>query len=103
MEPVVVPSRQAAPLALITGELVRNAYRHGLADRPGRIEVAFGHRDGALELGVRDDGSGLGEPEPPRGFGLTLAALMAQQLRGGLELDPTGGGLRACVRFPEAT
>lgn len=102
LEPVSVPSRQAAPLALITGELVRNALRHPFADRPGEIAVTLSARDGAVELSVRDDGDGLADDfEAGRGFGTALVGLLAQQLRGGFEISPAEPGVRAVVRFPE--
>ena len=98
LEPVTLPARQAAPLAMIIGELVRNALAHGLADRPGRVEVSLGAKAGEVELVVRDDGVGLGDA--PRGFGLTLTGLLAQQLRGALEVTDAKPGVRATVRFP---
>lgn len=103
LEPVSVPSRQAAPLALITGELVRNALRCAFPERPGAIDVELRARDGSVELCVRDDGDGLGEDfEPGRGFGTALVGLLAQQLRGGFEIGHAGSGVRAVVRFPQS-
>jgi two-component sensor histidine kinase len=99
LTPVSVPSRQAAPLALITGELVRNALRHGFPGRGGQVAVSLGAVDGAVELGVRDDGVGLGG-QAPGGFGATLCALLAQQLRGRLDIVDDPPGVRAAVRFP---
>lgn len=101
--PTVVPSRQAAPLALITGELVRNALRHAFPERPGEIEVSLRPEAGMLCLSVQDDGIGLASAdEAKRGFGAKLVALLAQQLRGTFELADAEPGVRAAVRFPEA-
>ncbi|MDE2486563.1 MAG: sensor histidine kinase [Alphaproteobacteria bacterium] len=103
LSPATVPSRQAAPLALITGELVHNALRHAFPDRPGEIEVRFGPEEGLLRLSVRDDGVGLPDGAPaPGGFGATLVGLLAQQLRGRYELVEAHPGVRAVVSFPQA-
>ncbi|THD82055.1 MAG: sensor histidine kinase [Phenylobacterium sp.] len=99
LTPVTIPSRQAGPLALITGELVRNALKHAFPERPGAIEVVFGPDDGAIQLSVSDDGVGLAG-DAPAGFGTTLAALLAQQLRGTFQLSTRDHGARAVLRFP---
>ena len=101
LAPAVIPARQAAPLALVTGELVRNALRHAFPDRPGEIEVAFGPEAGALRLSVRDDGVGLPPgQDAPAGFGASLVALLTQQLRGSFAVGAAHPGVRAVVRFP---
>jgi two-component sensor histidine kinase len=102
LEPVVTASRQAAPLALIVGELVRNALRHAFPGRGGQVTVRLGKTGEGLELAVEDDGVGLPDGAPPAGFGTTLAALLAQQVRGRLEITDRHPGVRAAVRFPES-
>ena len=103
LEAVSVPSRQAAPIALIVGELIRNALRHPFPDRPGEVDIRLTARDGAVELSVRDNGDGLTDDfEPGCGFGTALVGLLAQQLRGAFEIAPAGPGVRAVVRFPES-
>jgi len=99
LDAVTLPARQAAPLAIIVSELVRNALAHGLAGRGGRIEVSLAAAGGEVVLAVRDDGPGLADA--PRGFGLTLTGLLAQQLRGAVEVAEAEPGVRAVVRFPE--
>ncbi|MDB5476409.1 MAG: histidine kinase [Phenylobacterium sp.] len=102
LTPATVPTRQAAPLALIVGELVRNSLQHGLAGRAGVIRVGFGAADGVVQLSVRDDGVGLPPGlVAPRGFGATLVALLAQQLRGEVAIAPGDPGLATTVRFPQ--
>jgi two-component sensor histidine kinase len=102
LEPVTTPSRQAAPLAIITGELVRNAFRHAFPGRGGQVTVRLGKAEGGLELAVEDDGVGLADGAAPAGFGTTLAALLAQQVRGKLEITGRDPGVCALVRFPES-
>ena len=98
---VTIPSRQAGPLALITGELVRNTLKHAFPERSGVVEVIFGPHDGAIQLSVSDDGVGL-PSELPTGFGTVLAGLLAQQLRGTFQLTAQDHGARAVLRFPMA-
>jgi two-component sensor histidine kinase len=103
LAPAKAPTRQAAPLALIVGELVRNSLRHAFPERGGVLSVAFGPVDGAIRLRVRDDGVGLPAGQaPPRGFGAALVALLAQQLRGDVEIGPAHPGVAAVVRFPQS-
>jgi two-component sensor histidine kinase len=103
LSPVAIPSRQAAPLALIAGELARNSLKHAFPGRPGVIRVDFGAAGGVVRLCVADDGVGLpGGLAAPRGFGATLVALLAQQLRGEVEIAPGGPGLTTIVRFPQS-
>lgn len=99
LEPVHVPARQAAPLAIVTGELVRNAVGHAFAEGPGVLNVALTSEDGSITLEVRDDGCGLADAPP--GFGLALVGLLAQQLRGRFEIAAANPGVRAVLRFPE--
>jgi two-component sensor histidine kinase len=104
LSPVAVPSRQAAPLALILSELVHNSLKHAFPGRPGVIGVAFGAEGELIRLVVRDDGAGLPPGlAAPRGFGATLVALLAQQLRGEVEVRPGEGGLTTVVSFPRSS
>lgn len=100
IDAVSLPSRQAAPLALIAGELVRNALRHPFPDRAGEIAVRLGVVRGAVELCVEDNGVGLADADAARGFGTSLVVLLAQQLRGQFEIVAANPGVRAVVRFP---
>ncbi len=91
---VELPPQAAVPVALIVAEAVANAIEHGFADREAGtiwIRAARG-ADGAIELGVIDDGAGL-----PPGFdlgaseslGLKLSQMLARQVNGSFRL--TGG------------
>ena len=100
LEPVHVAARDAAPLALIASEAVSNALRHGFAEgREGAIHVGMRQAEGGLRLEVHDDGGGPPEP-PPKGFGLTMMQLLAQQLRGTLETGAAQPGYRVAVHVP---
>lgn len=102
LEPVDVGASQAAPLALILSELLTNALRHAHpASRGGAVRVGLAPLGGGFELRVEDDGVGAPDLQrPAHGFGLTIAHLLAQQLRADIKLEDARPGLRATVRCP---
>jgi two-component sensor histidine kinase len=76
---------RAVAIGLIVRELVSNSLRHGFdGARAGQRVVVRLARAGrhAWRLSVADNGRGLASPAPATGFGLTLVALMVEQLRG---------------------
>ncbi|WP_337186771.1 sensor histidine kinase [Phenylobacterium sp.] len=104
LESVTIPGRNAAPMALIVSEAVGNALRHAYPDgRNGRIRVALRRIGEGFELSVADDGVGVddgtGDRAPTPAFGLTVAQLMAQQVRGRLQTGGVPGqpGVRIAV------
>ena len=101
LETVTIPGRQAAPVALLVSEAVGNALRHAYPEgRSGRVRVGLRRTGDGFELSVADDGVGIPPGTPPTGFGLTVAQLMAQQLRGRLETDAAQPGVRLSVVVP---
>lgn len=100
LQPVTVPAREAAPLALILNEALGNALAHAFPDgRPGHVALTLHRADGAYELSVVDDGVGA-PADSGGGFGRTILQLLTQQLRGALETTPAQPGLRVAVRVP---
>ena len=88
-------TERALPFALITGELVGNAFEHGRAadsQEPPQVKVEVS--DERLVLEVADRGPGLPPTfvlEECRTLGLRLVRLLARQLGGDLRLsDPPG-------------
>ncbi|MFC3079011.1 histidine kinase dimerization/phosphoacceptor domain -containing protein [Phenylobacterium terrae] len=101
LEPVEVGASQAAPLALILSELVTNALRHARPDgAPATLHVALIRGERSFDMVVEDDGVGRPGEAPAAGFGLTIAGLLAQQLRADIRLEDAGPGLKATVRCP---
>lgn len=100
LEPLVVPARHAAPLALILNEALVNALSHAFPDgQTGRIVLRLSRVEGGLELCVADDGAGA-PPAGSDGFGRTILQLMAQQLHARLETSDAQPGLRVAVSVP---
>lgn len=103
LSPTPIPGRQAAPLAVIAGELMRNGLKHAFVGRPGALDVSLSSSEAGVRLTVRDDGDGEGPTGPGRaGFGVTLVELLTRQLRGEVEFIDARPGVEAVVRFPAA-
>ncbi len=86
----------AIPIALLSSEVIHNAFEHAFADRKhGELAMGVIRRDdGWLEVEIRDDGIGMpGMDERKRGIGLTLIDALSLQLRGrySIVLAPGGG------------
>ncbi|EWY40970.1 histidine kinase [Skermanella stibiiresistens SB22] len=84
----------AIPLALITTELVTNAFRHAFDGTAGTVWVRFHRRDGGLELVVADDGRGLApdfDPSQADGLGLQVVMAMVNQVGGKLDISRNDG------------
>jgi two-component sensor histidine kinase len=93
LEPVVVPSNAAVPLALVVNELVGNAFAH--AGPAPQVTVTLRPAGAACRLTVQDDGPGLAAEAT--GFGMTVVKLLVQQLRAELAFENAQPGLRAVV------
>lgn len=108
--PVTQPADRTMPLGLIVGELVTNAFKHGISrddDAPEhrRVEVRLDRLDGKLSLSVRDFGPGFAEgtpPERPGSLGMRLIHSLAEQLDGAVTIEDAQPGARFVVLVPEA-
>jgi two-component sensor histidine kinase len=101
LESVVIPGRHGAPMALLVSEAVCNALRHAYPDgRNGRVRVGLRRTAIGFEVEVADEGVGLDPAAPKTGFGLTVAQLMCQQLKGRMETVATQPGVRIAVSVP---
>jgi two-component sensor histidine kinase len=94
-EAVELPPDIAIPLALVTTELVTNAFRHAFDGAAGTVWVRF-HRTGTgdLELVVADNGRGLApdfDPSHAEGLGLQVVMAMVAQVGGRLDISRNDG------------
>jgi two-component sensor histidine kinase len=100
---LILPSREATSLALATSELAQNAIKHAFPgfDR-GRIRVLL--QAGTEESLVIVEDDGVGNTRPPsssKGLGLQIVeALVNEDLKGRLEINPSPQGTRAMIHFP---
>lgn len=92
LSPCVAGSRIAAPLAMITAELVGNALEHGLAGRPGVVRVSLRPFPDHAVLTVSDNGVGSRAGAWKPGFGLSLVSRMLTRLGARVEerIGPDG-------------
>ena len=108
---LVLPVDQAMPLALISNELLCNAFEHAFPDgRRGTISVALRYnRDGfengspaGGELQIVDDGIGLPQKvdvSTADSLGLYLVRILTQQVAGQMEVHG-GSGTTMRLAFP---
>jgi two-component sensor histidine kinase len=95
-----VSSDVLLPLALILNELLTNAYKHGLQDGRGRVQVRFRQTGDRHELTVRDDGPGFRDSGVARtSSGMSFVTVLARQLGGGFEMRNESGAV-CSVSFP---
>lgn len=89
-----LPRNLVEEVIALFSEATANAVRHGAATR---VDLEARRVGGALELGVADNGRGLG-----RAGGLSPASLRsrATQLGGSIALDDSSDGLRVTVVIP---
>jgi two-component sensor histidine kinase len=102
-----LPLDQALPCGLILNELITNAFKYGVGNRPeARIMVSLTAEPAFLVLSVEDDGPGFREGFDPRtssSLGVSLVRSLAEQLDGAADwTNPDTGGTLAMVRFPRA-
>jgi two-component sensor histidine kinase len=105
VDDVSLSVESGVPCGLILNELISNALKHGFpGERSGSVHVSVRRGPGSeLRLAVSDDGVGLPvgfDPERTAALGLTIARLLARQLKGELELSSTASGTTFQVRFP---
>ncbi|MQA94540.1 MAG: PAS domain-containing protein [Streptosporangiales bacterium] len=101
----LLPAAVATPMAMILTELLQNAVEHGLAYRPGRIDVIAKREAERLTVCVADDGRGLPEDFDAEGatsLGLQIVrTLVVGELGGRLEIEPRDGqGTQVVVEVP---
>ena len=95
-----ISTEQITPLALLLTEAMTNAYRYAFPDgRAGSVTVRLTSEAGQATLEVADDGVGrsaaesAGAADGAVGAGLTLMAMLAEQMAGTLVIEDAGGTL----------
>jgi PAS domain S-box-containing protein len=95
IQPMVLPTDTALPLALLANELVTNALKHAFpGNRTGRVAVRFAPTEKGWLLQVADDGIGLPEGferTSLRSLGMRLVKTLAGQVGAVLEIERTTG------------
>jgi two-component sensor histidine kinase len=92
-----VPTTLIQPIGLLVNELVTNAAKHA----SGKVNVVYTVEQDRRQLSVCDQGGGVTadfNPETSQGLGMRIVTLLANQLRGALEIVPNPGGQGTCFR-----
>jgi len=102
LEPLKLSLDEAIPCGLAVNELVMNSIKHAFRSRGGgRIGLSLRSMPEGVEIGVEDDGPGLGdarETSPGSHIGLSIVRILAEQLGGSLDFPP-GPGARVRLKF----
>jgi two-component sensor histidine kinase len=96
--PLTLGSERSWYLGLIVYELATNAARHSFAGRGGEVRVSLQCTDELVECKVQDNG--LGSPSFRRGQGLTIVALLANELGGTVRHQSEPNGWMSILVFP---
>lgn len=97
---IILPTDTAISLALLTNELVTNAYKHAFTGREqGRVEVSLRLEGAALRLTVVDNGVGLGATTKNSGLGSKIVAGIVGQLGANTKKEATEGGYRTVIEM----
>lgn len=95
-----IPSEIAFTIALITNELLSNAFKYGLRNGEGQVRVELVRQDHGYRLRVQDDGPGFPpQGEERRDSGLGLVRGLCRQIGGSLHTE-TREGACCSIRFP---
>lgn len=99
-----VPRQTGTAVYRITREALTNVVRHAHASA---VSVQVSHRDGCVEVAIRDDGSGSSAGRsvgPTTGHGITGMRERAEALGGNLSAGPAaGGGFLVSASLPVAS
>jgi two-component sensor histidine kinase/putative methionine-R-sulfoxide reductase with GAF domain len=102
---IVVPSKQATVLALLTNELVSNAVSHGFRGRSrGKITIRTDLVGSLVTLAVENDGEQVPKgfnPNESRGLGMRIVQrLVTSDLRGEFAIQSNQDKTVASITFP---
>lgn len=95
IDDIVLTADMLSPLGIIINELVSNAMKYAMRDRPdGVIRVEALKKDGHVSLIIQDNGPGIPESisfKNSSGFGLQLVEMLAAQMKGSVSIERING------------
>ena len=98
---VTLPAAVAAPVAMVTNELVTNCFKHAFPNNSfGNIHVTYAVRDGEFVLEIADNGVGFDPAQPTSGAGRSAVTQLIAAVGGTATWQPHESGTRATVRVP---
>lgn len=103
-DPLMLPSEQVSPLAMVLNELLTNCFRHAFTgDRTGHIDVVLTEHPMSYALMVRDDGIGLRTANESAGRSsgqLVVKRIVGSYLKGSCRWE-SENGTTVFVEFPK--
>lgn len=101
VEPIEIPSGNAAALGLVLNEILTNAIKHGFADgRSGKLTMTARKSDGQAILSVEDDGNGMPATDIVDGLGRVLISRLSRQTGARAEWGSANPGTQVRIIFP---
>ncbi|WP_409029215.1 sensor histidine kinase [Gracilimonas sediminicola] len=92
--PVTLSIKQSIPTGLLLNELLVNAFKHGITEDKGKIEVYLSQEDDEVVIKVSDTGPGLCEDfdlKQAKTLGMTLISVLLRQLDADYQLSNEEG------------
>ena len=103
VDPIEVPSANAAAFGLVLNEIVTNAIKHAYADgRSGTLSVRAVADGDKARIVVADDGPGFGDGAADKGsgLGLTLIERLSHQIGATVRWTAAEPGTQVTISFP---
>jgi two-component sensor histidine kinase len=105
VDPLIINTDQAVPLALIVNELVTNAIQHSRpVDEGGDVHIALKNQPDAFSISVSDAGSGFSPVETngtqQSGFGTLIVEALARQVNATVARERSPAGYTVTLRVP---
>lgn len=89
---------RAIPLGLILNEIASNAFKYGLSDN-GVIKLSLSDDENFFYLKFSDNGPGLPKTEKENTLGMSLVAILCDQIDADLKVDSSPNGLTYSIVF----
>lgn len=101
--PLLMPSAAAVQIGLIVNELVTNSFKYAFPeDADGTVDVDIRLERDRIVILIADDGIGCPQSTKP-GLGTKLVGLLAKQLGGSVQREPSDRGCRTRIEVENMT
>lgn len=100
---LLLPFDRGVPVALVAGEIITNAVKHGAGRGRLRITVSVRQSEGETVIAIADNGPGLPagfSREKMGGLGMEIIFGLAEQAHGRIEIDESKGGAHFRLVLP---
>ena len=105
LEKILVSTKKAVPIALITNELITNAYKYAFRNQDGELYLGLKLNGEEILYEISDNGPGIPtnlDYSKTKSLGFKLLSIFVKQLKGKYELI-NDNGLKILIRFKNDT